>query len=185
MTDTATTTSALTGTWTIDPSHSRLGFVARHAMVTKVRGHFEKFEGAVEVNGDSPVTSSVRVSADIDSITTGDEQRDGHLRSADFFEVDTHPTLDFASTAIEHVGGDEYRVTGDLSIRGVSNPVTLELTYTGTARDPFGNERIGFEGATEINRKDWGLTWNAALETGGILVGDKIKIELDISAIRA
>jgi polyisoprenoid-binding protein YceI len=184
MTDTATT-ATLTGTWTIDASHSRLGFVARHAMVTKVRGQFQQFEGAIEVNGDTPTASSVRIAAEIASITTGDDQRDGHLRSADFFDTEAHPTLSFASTSIEHVGGDEYRVTGDLAIRGVTNQVTIELEYTGAARDPFGNDRIGFEGATEINRKDWGLTWNAALETGGILVGDKIKIELDISAIKS
>jgi polyisoprenoid-binding protein YceI len=184
MTDTATTTS-LTGTWTIDPSHSRLGFVARHAMVTKVRGQFGEFEGVVQVDGETPVASSVTVAATIASIDTGDEQRDGHLRTADFFDVEANPKMTFTSTSIEQVSGDEYKVTGDLAIRGVTNQVTFDLEYTGTARDPFGNERIGFEGKAEINRKDWGLTWNAALETGGFLVGDKIKLELDISAIRA
>jgi polyisoprenoid-binding protein YceI len=184
MTDTATT-ATLTGTWTIDPSHSRLGFVARHAMVTKVRGQFNDFEGAIEVNGDTPVASAVQVSAAIASIDTGDEQRDGHLRTADFFDVEANPRLTFTSTSIEHVADDEYKVTGDLAIRGVTNPVTIKLEYTGAARDPFGNERIGFEGSAEINRKDWGLTWNAALETGGFLVGDKVKLELDISAIRS
>jgi polyisoprenoid-binding protein YceI len=184
MTDIATPAS-LTGTWTIDPSHSRLGFVARHAMVTKVRGGFGEFEGSIEANGDTPVASSVTVSAAIASIDTGDEGRDGHLHSADFFDVENHPRMTFTSTSIEQAGDDRYKVTGDLSIRGVTNPVTIDLEHTGAAQDPFGNQRIGFEGTAEISRKDWGLTWNAALETGGFLVGDKVKLELDISAIRA
>ena len=166
-------TTALTGSYTIDPSHSRLGFVVRHAMVTKVRGSFADFEG------------SVTVSAAMASVTTGDEGRDGHLRSADFFDVEANPTMAFVSNAIEPDGTDDYKVTGDLTIGGVTRPVTIDLEFTGAAKDPFGNDRIGFEGRAEINRKDWGLEWNAALETGGILVGEKVKLELDISAVKA
>jgi len=178
-------TSALTGTYAIDPSHSRLGFVVRHAMVTKVRGKFGDFDGTVTVDGANPSASSVSITAKMATIDTGDEGRDGHLRSGDFFDVEAHPTMTFTSTAITPAGDDEFTVSGDLTIRGVTKPVTIDLEYTGAAKDPFGNERIGFEGKAEINRKDWGLEWNAALETGGILVGEKVKLELDISAIRS
>jgi polyisoprenoid-binding protein YceI len=178
-------TTALTGSYTIDPSHSRLGFVVRHAMVTKVRGSFADFEGSVTVDGTNPAASSVTVSAAMASVTTGDEGRDGHLRSADFFDVEANPTMAFVSNAIEPDGTDDYKVTGDLTIGGVTRPVTIDLEFIGAAKDPFGNDRIGFEGRAEINRKDWGLEWNAALETGGILVGEKVKLELDISAVKA
>ena len=178
-------TSALTGTYTIDPSHSRLGFVVRHAMVTKVRGSFADFEGSVTVDGANPAGSSVNVSAAMASVSTGDEGRDGHLRSPEFFDVEANPTMTFSSNTIEPAGGDDYKVTGDLTIAGVTRPVTIDLEFTGAAKDPFGNDRIGFEGRAEINRKDWGLEWNAALETGGILVGEKVKLELDISAVKA
>lgn len=178
-------TTALTGTYTIDPSHSRLGFVVRHAMVTKVRGSFADFSGTVTVDGANPAASSVSITAQLASVDTKDEARDGHLRSADFFDVEANPEMTFTSTSIAPSGDDEYTVTGDLTIRGVTKPVTIDLEYTGEAKDPFGNDRIGFEGKAEINRKDWGLEWNAALETGGILVGEKVKLELDISAIRS
>ncbi len=178
-------TSALTGTYTIDPSHSRLGFVVRHAMVTKVRGSFADFEGSVTVDGANPAGSSVNVSAAMASVSTGDEGRDGHLRSPEFFDVEANPTMTFSSNTIEPAGGDDYEVTGDLTIAGVTRPVTIDLEFAGAAKDPFGNDRIGFEGRAEINRKDWGLEWNAALETGGILVGEKVKLELDISAVKA
>lgn len=176
--------AALTGTYTIDTSHSRLGFVARHAMVTKVRGSFEDFSGTVTINGNDPAASTVTVSAQLASIDTGDTSRDEHLRSADFFDVENHPEMSFTSTSLTPAGGDRFTVAGELTIGAVTRPVNLDLEYTGAATDPFGNDRIGFEGAAEINRKDWGLVWNAALETGGILVGEKIKLELDISAIR-
>ena len=178
-------TTALTGSYAIDPSHSRLGFVVRHAMVTKVRGDFGDFAGTVTVDGADPSASSVTITAQLASVDTGDESRDGHLRSGDFFDVEANPTMTFTSTAITADGDDEFTVTGDLTIRGITKPVTIDLEYTGAAKDPFGNDRIGFEGKAEINRKDWGLEWNAALETGGILVGEKVKLELDISAIRS
>lgn len=178
-------TTALTGTYAFDPSHSRLGFVVRHAMVTKVRGNFADFTGSLTVDGANPSASSVSVTAQLASVDTGDEGRDGHLRSPDFFDVEAHPAMTFTSTSITPGGDGEFSVTGDLTIRGVTKPVTIDLEYTGAAKDPFGNDRIGFEGTAEINRKDWGLEWNAALETGGILVGEKVKLELDVSAIRS
>lgn len=174
--------SALKGTWVIDPSHSRLGFEARHAVVTKVRGHFGDFEGTIVV-GDDLAGSSAKVSAKLDSIDTGSADRDGHLKSADFFDVENTNELKFESTGIK-ADGDDFIVTGNLTIKGVTNSVELELEATGTATDPFGNVRAGFEGKGELSRKDFGLTWNVALEAGGVLVSDKIKLQLDISAIK-
>lgn len=173
----------LSGEYTIDSSHSRLGFSARHAMVTTVRGQFDTFEGTAHVDTATPASSSVTVTIQTASIDTSSEDRDNHLRSADFFDADKHPTITFTSTSVERDGTD-WEVTGDLTIKGVAKPVTIVFEETGSAQDPFGNTRIGFEGATTINRKDWDLTWNAALETGGVLVSEKIKLEFDISAIK-
>ena len=173
----------ITGDYTIDPSHTRLGFSARHAMVTTVRGQFTDFSGTAHVDTANPANSSVSVTIQTASIDTGSEDRDGHLRSADFFDADNNPTITFTSTKVERDGTD-WEVTGDLTIKGVSKPVTIVFEETGSAQDPFGNTRIGFEGETTINRKDWGLTWNAALETGGVLVSEKIKLEFDVSAIK-
>ena len=174
-----------TGTYAIDPTHSRLGFVARHAMVTKVRGSFNTFDAIVDVDGDNLAASKVSVTIDVNSIDTRNEQRDGHLRSNDFLDIATYPEITFVSTEITPVGDDVIRVTGDLTIKGVAKPVTIDFTYEGSAVDPFGNQRVGFEGSVVINRKDWGITWNAALETGGVLVSDKVTLEFEISAIKA
>lgn len=174
--------SSIAGTWVIDPSHSRLGFEARHAVVTKVRGHFADFEGTIVVGSDA-ASSSAKVSAKLDSIDTGSADRDGHLKSADFFDVENTNELKFESTGIK-ADGDDFIVTGNLTIKGVTNPIELEVESTGTATDPFGNVRAGFEGKGELSRKDFGLTWNVALEAGGVLVSDKIKLQLDISAIK-
>jgi polyisoprenoid-binding protein YceI len=182
---TTTTPTQLTGRYRIDASHSRLGFVARHAMVTKVRGQFGSFEGVLDLDAEDPTRSTAQVQVQVASVTTGDEGRDAHLRSGDFFDVETHPEMTFTSTGVQVAGDTEFRLSGDLTIRGVTRPVTLHLEFTGAATDPFGSDRVGFEGSTEVNRKDWGLTWNAALETGGILVSDKIKLELDVSAVKA
>ena len=179
----APATADLTGDWTIDPSHSRLGFSARHAMVTTVRGSFGGFEGTAHVDTATPSASHVALSIAVDSVETGSADRDGHLASADFFDAATFPEMTFTSTAVER-DGDEWSITGDLVIKGVSRPVTVPFEFTGTATDPFGNQRAGFEGRTTINRKDWGLTWNAALETGGVLVSDKITLDFDVSAIK-
>lgn len=172
-------------THTIDPSHTRLGFRARHAMVTNVRGGFTGFEGEARVNRENPQDSAVKVVIQASTVETGSADRDNHLRSADFFNVEEFPTLTFASTDVKHDGDDTWTITGDLTIKDVTKPVTIEFEETGTATDPFGNERTGFEGSVAISRKDWGLTWNAGLEAGGVLVSDKIKLDFDISAIKA
>lgn len=176
--------AALTGEYTIDPAHSTLGFVARHAMVTNVKGKFNDFTGSLHLDGADPSASSASIDVKMDSIDTGSPDRDGHLKSSDFFKTDEFPTMTFRSTKAEALGGDDYRITGDLTILGVTRPLTIDLEFNGAAKDPFGNERVGFEGKAEILRSEWGLTWNAALETGGVLVSDKIKLNFDISAIR-
>jgi polyisoprenoid-binding protein YceI len=182
--DATTAVSDIAGDYTIDASHSRLGFSARHAMVTTVRGAFPKFEGAAHIDTANPTASTVTLTIDVSGVDTGSADRDGHLRSADFFDVENYPTMTFASTKVEREDASTWLITGDLTIKDVTKPVTIEFESTGSARDPFGNLRVGFEGATSINRKDWGLVWNAALETGGVLVSEKIKLEFDVSAIQ-
>ena len=174
----------ITGNYAIDPTHSRIGFSARHAMVTKVRGAFNEFSGSGHFDAANPANSSLELSLVTASIDTGNADRDGHLQSADFFDVEKFPAITFRSTSVSQSGDNTYSVTGDLTIRDKSNPVTFELEYTGAAKDPFGNERIGFEGATTVNRKDWDLTWNSPLDTGGVLVSEKITLEFDVSAVK-
>ncbi|WP_055625730.1 YceI family protein [Streptomyces hirsutus] len=176
--------AALTGDYTIDPSHTTLGFVARHAMVTNVKGSFQEFTGTLHLDGSAPSNSTATLDVEMASIETGSADRDGHLKSADFFKVEEFPKMTFRSTKTEALGGDNYRVTGDLTILGTTKPLIIDLEFNGAATDPFGNERVGFEGKAEILRSEWGLTWNAALETGGVLVSDKIKLNFDISAIK-
>ncbi|WP_225634789.1 YceI family protein [Streptomyces solaniscabiei] len=176
--------AALTGDYAIDPSHTTIGFVARHAMVTNVKGKFLDFTGTLHLDGTAPAESTASLDITMDSIDTGSADRDGHLKSADFFKTDEFPTMTFRSTKAEALGGDDYRITGDLTILGTTKPITIDLEFNGAAKDPFGNERVGFEGKAEILRSEWGLTWNAALETGGVLVSDKIKLNFDISAIK-
>lgn len=173
----------ITGDYTIDPSHSRLGFSARHAMVTTVRGAFPSFEGTAHIDAANPAASSVHLSIDVASVETGSADRDGHLTSADFFDVEKFPKMTFTSTKVERDGAD-WAITGDLTIKSTTRPVTIVFEAAGSAVDPFGNLRVGFEGETTVNRKDWDLTWNAALETGGVLVSEKIKLSFDVSAIR-
>jgi polyisoprenoid-binding protein YceI len=174
----------LSGEYEIDTAHSRFGFVARHAMVTKVRGHFADFSGTIHADGSNPSASKVELSIAVTSVDTASEQRDAHLRTNDFFDAETYPTITFTSTAIEPTGDTTFNVTGDLTIRGVTRPVTLEVEFTGAAKDPWGGERIGFEGSTVINRKDFGVNFNATLEAGGVLVSEKVTIELDIEAVK-
>jgi len=169
------------GTWTIDPSHSEVGFSVRHLMVSKVKGNFEKFEGTINIT-DEPSQSSVNVEVDLDSINTRDEQRDGHLRSADFFEVEKNPKMTFASTAVSGSGTD-YTVTGDLTIKGVTKPVDLELEFNGISPDPWGGTRAGFSAETEISRSDYGIDFSMPLDGGGVVVGDKIKVILEVEAV--
>jgi polyisoprenoid-binding protein YceI len=181
---TAVGTEQITGTYTLDPAHTRVGFVARHAMVTKVRGAFNEFEGTAQLPTTDPGTWSTQLTIQGASIDTRNEQRDGHLRSNDFLALDEHPTITFVSTGVERVDDETYRVSGDLTVRGVTRPVSIDFEYQGAATDPFGNFRIGFEGSVAISRKDFGITWNAALETGGVLVSDRIVLEFEVSAVR-
>jgi polyisoprenoid-binding protein YceI len=175
----------ITGDYTIDQTHTRLGFSTRHAMVTTVRGQFTDFAGTARIDAANPAASKVELTIKTASIDTGVVDRDGHLRSADFFDAETNPEITFASTKVERADETTWLVTGDLTIKGIAKPVTIEFESTGSARDPFGNLRVGFEGGTSINRKDWDLTWNATLETGGVLVSEKIKLEFDVSAIQS
>ncbi|MET8330399.1 YceI family protein [Streptomyces sp. NPDC005181] len=177
--------AALTGEYTIDPSHSSIGFTVRHAMVTNVRGSFGDHVGTLTLNGADPHHSTASIDVKIASIDTGIADRDGHLVSGDFFDAEKFPLMTFRSTHAEQLGGDTYRVTGDLTIKDVTRPLAIDLEFNGSATDPYGNERVGFEGSAEILRSDWGLTWNAALETGGVMVSDKVKLNFDISAIKA
>jgi polyisoprenoid-binding protein YceI len=183
MTTSTSTLTNISGDYTIDTAHSRIGFVARHAMVTKVRGQFADYTATAHVDTENPAASSAEVTIDVASINTGSPDRDGHLRSPDFFDVEKYPTITFRSTDVQR-DGQEWTVIGDLTIKDVTKPVTIVFEETGTAVDPFGNTRVGFEGSVTVNRKDWGLTWNAALETGGVLVSDKVTLEFDISAIK-
>jgi polyisoprenoid-binding protein YceI len=176
--------TTVTGHYQLDPAHSRLGFVARHAMVTKVRGQFTDFSGSLYLDEADPTRSTAEVTVQMRSVETGQPQRDEHLRNSDFFDVDAHPTMTFRSTGAERTGRDSYRLTGDLTIKGVTRAVTLDVEYNGLVRDPFGNDRAGFEARATINRKDWDLSWNVALEAGGFLVSDTIKILLEIQAVK-
>ncbi|GIH08609.1 polyisoprenoid-binding protein [Rhizocola hellebori] len=180
----APTLSELTGQYSLDPAHSRIGFVARHAMVTKVRGAFNDFEGTAHLDGDDPSRSTVSVTIKATSIDTRNEQRDGHLRSNDFLAMEEFPEITFVSTAAKQLDDTTFQLTGDLTVRGVTQPITIDFAFEGAAVDPFGNQRVGFEGSVAISRKDYGITWNAALETGGVLVSDKIVLEFEISAIK-
>ncbi|MFI9066636.1 YceI family protein [Streptomyces sp. NPDC053429] len=174
----------LTGDYVLDPAHTRIGFVARHAMVTKVRGAFHQFEGTVHLDGTDPTRSSAQVSVKVESIDTGVEQRDQHLRTNDFLDAPNFPEITFRSTSVEPLSDTEYGVTGDLTIKDTTRPVTIDFEYTGNAVDPYGNLRVGLEGSVTISRQDFGVTWNAALEGGGVLVGDKVVLEFDLSAIK-
>lgn len=181
---TQTEVDRLTGDYTIDPGHTRIGFQARHAMVTKVRGQFKDFEGSFHLDPSNPANASAQVKVKAKSIDTGNDQRDEHLRSNDFFAMDEYPEITFVSTSAEPKGQDGFTLTGDLTIRGVTRPVNIDFEFNGAEVDPWGNTRVGFEGSTEVNRKDWGVSWNASLDSGGVLVSDKVKLEFDVSATK-
>lgn len=182
MTQTATLPKV--GTWNIDPTHSDILFTVKHLVAAKVRGSFKSFTGTIVV-GDAPEQSSVRVSIDPTSIDTGTVDRDNHLRSEDFLSADEFPEISFVSTSVESADAGQYRMVGDLSIKGVVNPVTLDLVYSGLAVDPYGNEKALFSAETKINREDWGLVWNAPLEAGGWLVGKEVTIEIEAQAVNS
>ncbi|MEV2251724.1 YceI family protein [Streptomyces sp. NPDC050147] len=176
---------ALTGEWTIDRPHSRIGFSVRHAMVTTVRGAFGDYDSTLYFDGARPSASRAEIVIRVDSVDTGVEQRDAHLVGRDFFDARRHPEMSFRSTSTVHEGGETFRMAGELTIRGVARPVELQLDYLGSVVDPFGFERAGFDGTTTIDRTDWGLVYNQRLETGGAMVSEKVRLQFDISAIRA
>jgi polyisoprenoid-binding protein YceI len=171
------------GTWKLDPNHTVIGAVARHLMVTKVRGKFDSFQGALHI-GDSPEESWAELEIDAASIDTGVEQRDEHLRSADFLDVEHHPKITFASTKVERTGEDTLEVTGDLTIRGLTRPVTLDVTFEGVSPDPWGGIRAGFTISGELRREDWDMSWNVPLETGGVLVSKAVDLEIEAQAVK-
>jgi polyisoprenoid-binding protein YceI len=183
-TDVQAPAETVSGTYKIDQAHSRIGFVARHAMVTKVRGSFNEFEGSGYFDVTNPANSHLELTIKAASIDTRNSDRDAHLRSNDFFEMDTYPEIRFVSTSVEPVDPTNYKVTGDLTIRGVTKPITIDFEYTGSAVDPYQNNRIGLEGSVTVNRKDWGISWNAALEAGGVMVSEKVVLEFEVAAIK-
>lgn len=176
---------ALTGQWTIDRPHSRIGFSVRHAMVTTVRGAFADYDSTLYFDGARPAESWAKIVIRVDSVDTGVEQRDAHLVGRDFFDTRSHPEMEFRSTSTVHEGGETFRMAGDLTIRGVTRPVELQLDYLGSVVDPFGFERAGFDATTTIDRTAWGLVYNQRLEAGGTMVSEKVRLQFDISAIRS
>ncbi|MEU9042409.1 MULTISPECIES: YceI family protein [unclassified Kitasatospora] len=175
----------LTGDWAIDTTHSEIGFSVRHAMVTNIKGRFTEYDGKLHLDGSAPGNSSAELVIKVASVDTNQAQRDEHLRTGDFFATETHPEIRFRSTSAEPLGDDAYRMTGELTIKGTTRPVVLDLEYTGSATDAYGAQRVGFEGKAVVDRTDFGLTYNAALETGGVLIGEKVKLSFDISAVKA
>ena len=183
----AVETAAAVQTWTIDAAHTTVEFAVKHMMFTTVRGRFKAFSGTIAIDEKNPDRSKVEVDIDASSIDTGVADRDTHLRSADFLDVEHHPRITFRSTKVEgayKAAGDRFKVQGELSIRGKSIPVTLDASFEGAGKDPWGNEKAGFSARTEIDRREWGLTWNQALETGGILVANAVKIEIEAQALK-
>ncbi|HVY46510.1 MAG TPA: YceI family protein [Minicystis sp.] len=171
-------------TWKIDTSHSSVAFTVRHMMIAKVRGQFAKWQGTITLD-DDVANSSAEATMEVASLDTHEAQRDGHLKSADFFDAEKHPTLTFKSTRVEPTGKDHYRLTGDLTIRGTTKPVTLEVESLGGGKDPWGNQRVAFAAKGSIDRRDFGLTWNQALEAGGVLVSEKVDLDVEVQAVKA
>ena len=184
MTTPETAVQSLTGDYKLDLAHTRIGFSARHAMVSKVRGQFDQFDGTLHLDGENPANSHVEITIQADSIDTRNTDRDNHLRSNDFLAMKEHPEITFRSTEVEKLDQDHYRVTGDLTIRGITKSVPVDFEFTGIVVDPYGNQRVGFEGNATINRKDFGVSWNAALDGGGVMVSDKINLEFEVEAIK-
>ncbi|MDI3417167.1 YceI family protein [Streptomyces luteolus] len=176
---------ALTGHWSIDAPHSRIGFSVRHAMVTTVRGAFGDYDSALYFDGDRPSESRAELVIRVASVDTGVDQRDAHLVGTDFFDANRFPEMAFRSTSAVHEGGESFRMTGNLTIRDVTRPVDLQLDYLGSVLDPFGYERAGFDGTTTIDRTDWGLVYNQRLAAGGTMVSEKVRLQFDISAVRS
>ena len=178
-------TSVMTGTqWAIDPAHSEISFKVKHLMISNVKGVFRKFSATISSDNEHPLTSDVKVSIDVASIETGDAGRDNHLRTSDFFHADEFPNIEFTGNSLVKTSGDEYRLIGNLTMRGVTHPVTLDVEFGGITKDPWGNEKAGLVVNGKINRKDWGLNYNAALEAGGVLLGEEIKINAEIQLVK-
>ena len=177
-------TPALSGDYTFDTAHSRVGFAARHAMVSKVRGAFTDFDGSLHIDVDNPAASKATITIQAKSIDTRNQMRDDHLRGNDFFDMATHPEITFVSTSVDKTSESEFTLTGDLTIKGTTKPVSIPFEYTGSVIDPWGNDRAGFEGSVTVNRTDWGVTWNTALEAGGVLVSEKVTLEFEMAAIK-
>jgi polyisoprenoid-binding protein YceI len=180
---TATTTLIPAGTWAVDPKHSTVEFQVKHMGIANVKGKFNEFAGTLEI-GDDLATAKATGTVKVASVDTNEEQRDAHLRSADFFDAETHPELSFAATAIEPVDEETFRIAGDLTLHGITRPITLEAVVQGTDRDPWGNDRVGLEVVGQLKRSDYDMKFNQALGSGNMLVGDKVKLVLDISAIK-
>jgi len=170
--------------WAVDPTHSEIGFKVKHMMFTNVSGKFANFTGEAETEGDSFENARFNFSGDTDSVTTGNTDRDGHLLSGDFFDAASNPKLTFTSTSFDKKNEGEYTLTGDLSLHGVTKPVTLDVEFGGIAKDPWGNTKAGFTITGKLNRKDFGLTWNSALETGGVLVGEEVKLNIELQFVK-
>jgi polyisoprenoid-binding protein YceI len=171
--------------WAVDAVHSSIDFTIKHLVIAKVKGNFQSFEAMIEADPEDLTTADIEFTVDIASIDTRNADRDNHLKSADFFDIENYPKLTFKSTEIKKTDDGEYEVTGDLSLHGVTRPETFKITYEGTAKDPWGNEKVGFSGTGTINREDYGLTYNAALETGGVLIGSKVNVTIEIEAQKA
>jgi polyisoprenoid-binding protein YceI len=183
MSTTATATTAGT-TWTIDPAHSQVEFAVRHLMISTVRGRFAGVKGTVVADEGNLANAQVDVTIDVHTIDTREAQRDAHLKSADFFDAEKFPVLTFKSARVTDIKGDRFKLVGDLTMHGVTREVTLDVTSEGRGKDPWGGERAGYSAVARVNRSDFGLTWNQVLETGGIAVGDEIKISLDLELVR-
>jgi len=187
MTEAATavnTPLSLTGDYTLDPTHTRIGFSVRHAMVSNVKGQFGTFSGTAHLDEDNVANSYAEVDIDVASITTGNDDRDNHLRTSDFFDAEKFPKIVFKATGAEQVGEGQHVLRGDLTIKDVTRPIEVHFEEVGRGLDPWGGFRIGFEGSATISRKDWGLTYNMAIETGGVVIADKVKLEFDVEAVR-
>lgn len=170
--------------WTIDPTHSEITFRVKHLMITNVKGEFRKFDAEINTAGADFTTAAIRATIDASSIFTNEPNRDNHLKSADFFDVEIYPELTFEGTSLKKTGGNMYQLSGNLSIKGISKPVTLDVEFGGINKDPWGNEKAGFSLSGTINRKDWGLNWNAALEAGGVLVSDEVKLSAEVQFVK-
>lgn len=170
--------------WQIDSSHSHVYFTARHMMISKVRGSFESFSGSVNFDEENPTNTTVNVEVDLNSVNTRDEKRDGHLKSPDFFDTANYPTMKFESTRVEQIDENNGRLYGQLTIKDVTKEIVLDVEYAGVAKSPWGTESAGFSASGSLNRKDWGLNWNQALETGGVLVGENINIEIELELVK-